>query len=202
MKGVKQQMKMSRIVNVAFGLVIGVALATSSAVSQDKVPTDHAYVGAKKCMPCHMSPAKGAQYKQWMGTKHAQAYKTLGTDEAKAAAKKMGIDDPQKSPKCLQCHVTGYHAPDSLKTEKYAMADGVTCESCHGPGSDYWKMPVMMGIAKGSMKAADYGLEMPTEETCMQCHLNTDKNPFSKKEFDFAAMKAKISHPNPQKAGK
>ena len=71
----------------------------------------------------------------------------------------------------------------------------MSCEACHGPGGDYWKMDVM----KDKAKATAAGLVMPTEATCKGCH-NPESPTF--KSFDFAAMSAKIAHPNPQKAAK
>lgn len=185
------------------GILVALLLvvAASFAFGQDKKEEKtFAYVGAKKCMPCHMNPKKGAQYKQWQTTKHSKAYETLGTDEAKAVAKKAGLEgDPQKSDECLKCHVTGYEAKDDLKTDKYDMTDGVWCETCHGPGSEYWKMPVMMGINKGTMQASDYGLTVkPTKETCVECH--NENNP-THKGFDFETMYKKIAHPFPQSEG-
>ncbi len=169
--------------------VLGLFFITPPATAQDG---EHAYVGAKRCMPCHMSPAKGAQYKQWMGTKHAEAYKTLAADEAKKYS-----DNPQEDPECLRCHVTGYETPDELKTDKYDITEGVGCESCHGPGGDYWKMNIMKEIAAGKADAEEYGLAVdPDPENCKQCH-NEESPTF--KGFDYDEMYPKISHPNPQK---
>ncbi len=158
---------------------------------------EHAYVGAKRCMPCHMAPKTGAQYKQWMGTKHAEAYKTLGTEESQKVAREAGVEgNPQEAAECLTCHVAGYEAPDELKTDKYDMAEGVTCESCHGPGSDYWKMNIMKQIAAGEADPAEYGLVVkPEPETCIQCH-NEDSPTF--KGFDYDEMYPKITHPKPE----
>lgn len=155
----------------------------------------HAYVGADKCKMCHNSPAKGAQYTKWTEMKHAKAFTNLASDEAKKIAAAKGIADPQQADACLRCHVTGHGAPATMLTDKYKKEDGVTCEACHGPGGDYWKMETM----KDQAKAVAAGLVMPTEETCKTCH-NADSPTF--KGFDFATMKAKIAHPNPQKAAK
>jgi hypothetical protein len=54
------------------------------------------YIGAAKCKMCHNSSKKGAQFKAWSSSKHANAYATLATPEAKSIAKEKGIDDPQK----------------------------------------------------------------------------------------------------------
>lgn len=157
-------------------------------------PPAHAYVGAEKCKMCHNSPAKGAQYAKWAESKHARAYHTLASEEAKKLASAKGIADPQKAPECLKCHVTGYAAPADKLTDKYKAEEGVGCESCHGPGGDYWKMEVM----KDQAKAIAAGMQIPDEKICTGCH--NPESP-SYKPFDFAVFSAKIAHPNPQKAG-
>ena len=171
----------------ATGVLLVLALA-----SPVRAEGTHKFVGAEKCKMCHNSPAKGAQFTKWSESKHAQAYATLGTDAAKKLAEAKGIADPQKSDQCLKCHVTGHGAPAEMLTDKYKKEDGVACESCHGPGGDYWSMAVM----KDTAKAAAAGLVMPTEATCKGCH--NPESP-SYKEFNFAEAKAKIAHPNPQK---
>ena len=155
----------------------------------------HSYVGAEKCKMCHNSATKGAQFTKWSESAHAKAYATLASEESKKIAAAKGIADPQKADECLRCHVAGHGAPADKLTDKYKAQDGVSCEACHGPGGDYWKMDVM----KDRAKAIAAGMVMPTEATCKGCH-NAESPTF--KSFDFAAMSAKIAHPNPQKAAK
>lgn len=181
--------------NGSFGRLatgIGVTLSLAAWGGARAQAPAHAYVGAEKCKICHSAPAKGAQYAKWSESKHAKAYAMLGSDEAKKIAAAKGIADPQKAPECLRCHVTGSGAPAEKLTEKYKIQDGVECESCHGPGSDYWKIEVM----KVRAKAVGAGLVIPTEETCKGCH-NAESPTF--KGFDFAAMHAQIAHLNPAK---
>ena len=68
--------------------------------------------------------------------------------------------------KCKMCHKVE-HA--SWETTKHATVDPkAECETCHGNGGDYWKMPVM----KDPAKAAAAGLiSKPPKETCIAtCH--------------------------------
>lgn len=191
---------MRRVLKSGLYLVMACAVFVSMTFAQEPNPP-HEYVGSKTCMPCHMSPAKGAQYKQWMGTKHAEAYKTLGTEESKKVAEEAGVEgDPQEASECLTCHVTGYEAADSLKIRKYDMTEGVGCETCHGPGGDYWTMVVMKKIDAGELEPEPYGLvTVPDAENCKQCH-NEESPTF--KGFDYDEMYPKIAHPNPQKEEK
>ena len=94
-------------------------------------------VGTKKCAMCHKKDDKGNQYGKWQSMGHSHAYELLGTEEAKAVGAKLGIDNPQASGACLKCHSTAYYFTEELQSEAVALEDGVSCESCHGPGADY-----------------------------------------------------------------
>ena len=151
----------------------------------------HKYVGVDKCKTCHKLAKYGDQLGIWAKSKHAHAYETLAGEEALAVGKKMGIENPQKSEKCLTCHVTAFAVADSMKAATLTMAEGVGCESCHGPGADYMKMSVM----KDREKAIAAGLLIPNEKTCLTCH--NEKSP-TYKPFDFAKREKEIAHPIPK----
>lgn len=155
---------------------------------------DPQYIGATRCRTCHRTEKSGNQFTIWEESAHSKAFATLATDAAKALAKEKGIDDPQTSVECLQCHVTGYNAPAAQLGDKYDKAEGVTCESCHGPGENYYKKATMEGITKGEIDPATVGLITPEEALCRTCH--NEKSP-SFKGFDFDKFKAKIAHPIP-----
>jgi cytochrome c554/c'-like protein len=171
----------------------GVASGEEAPAAAAKAP--HQYVGAKKCKMCHNAEKGGAQFKIWSESKHAQAYLTLAGDKAKEIAKAKGIEDPQKSEQCLECHQTGFGEPADHFAATFVATDGVQCETCHGAGKDYIKMKTMKGLRDGSLKADEYGLVMPTKETCVKCH--NEKSP-SFKSFDWAADSTKIAHGIPK----
>jgi RecJ-like exonuclease len=179
---------------LAFALAFMMAVTMTFAQTTDSASGGgtHKYIGAEKCKLCHSTEKIGAQFKIWEASKHAQAYADLASDTAKAVAKARGIDDPQKAPQCLKCHETGYGQPGSMFEATFNPQDGIQCESCHGPGSDYWKMSTMKGIHEKTVKAEDVGLIMPTKELCVTCH--NQESPFYH-GFDFSADSAKIAHP-------
>ena len=182
------------------GMRLAVAICVLSAVTAVAANAQdapaHKYVGVLKCKTCHNSEAKGAQYTKWTKMKHASAFTDLASDSAKAVAKAKGIADPQKDAACLKCHVTGYGEPAANFAETYKAEDGVTCESCHGAGSDYMKMAVMKAVRAGTTKGADVGLvSKPNADTCKKCH-NADSP--TMKAFDFSADSTKIAHPYPK----
>jgi YVTN family beta-propeller protein len=130
-------------------------------------PKHPVYVGAKVCANCHRGKGMGHQFSRWLTSKHSTAYAVLAKPEAKKIAKLSGIpQEPQESPTCLGCHATGAHAEAWEKDETFFTEDGVQCEKCHGPGSEYTNVAIMMDH-QAAMKA---GLIMPTVRECMGCH--------------------------------
>jgi len=109
-------------------------------------------VGVKKCKMCHNKASTGNQYQKWVDGPHSKALKTLAGKEAKAVAAELGIADPQKSGKCLKCHSTAYYFTEKVQNEKIAVAESVSCESCHGPGKNYKAKSVMQNRAKSIAK--------------------------------------------------
>ena len=148
------------------------------------------YVGANKCKTCHKAEKNGQQFKIWSNTKHAQAYEDLKTENAKKKAKIAGVSDPLKDEKCLSCHSTAYGKKNHGKS--YKIEEGVTCEACHGPGSEYKKTKVM----KDKKSAIAAGLLEATKETCKQCH-KADNPGHEGKFTTFEKEFAKIAHPVP-----
>ncbi|MEJ2104608.1 MAG: cytochrome C554, partial [Ignavibacteriaceae bacterium] len=77
---------------------------------------------------------------------------------------------------------------------KFKVEDGVQCETCHGPGSDYKSMKVM----KDKQEAIKNGLKIydNIEEFCITCH-NAESPTYV--EFNFEESWAKIKHNVPEK---
>ena len=187
---------------LAVGLMLGAALVSASgsfAAERDAAN----YVGPKMCSICHKSEDSGNTYGKWQASPHAKAFELLGTPEAKAAGAKVGVDNPQTSGKCLRCHSTAYNFTESAATEKIKPEDGVTCESCHGPGKKYMAKSTMEDHAK----AIEAGLVYPASKSCEMCH--NDQNPTWKPDryttkdgkkvgFDYEQAYAQIAHSDPK----
>ena len=182
-------------------LIIAVIFITSMVTAGEGGGAKPEYLGVAKCKMCHSSAKKGAPYKKWSASKHARAYNILAGEEAKAVAKKLGVEDPQKSGKCLKCHSTAYVWTESVVASKVKVEEGVGCGSCHGPGSKYKSMSVM----KNHEKAVAAGLTNP-KKACVKCH-NADnptwnaekytKADGTKTGFDYDQASKKIAHDNP-----
>lgn len=198
--------------------LITVALAISGLFffwqSVSSVEEEIKFVGADKCKICHNKAEDGAQYDVWSKANHSQAFTILASTAAKEAGKKLGIDDPQKSPKCLKCHSTIYQWTETpvknidVKkdgTPRLTIEEGVSCESCHGAGSKYQPKKIMEDFA-ASVKS---GMNPNPEKSCVKCHNNESpswKNDRytladgTKVGFDFAQAWEKIKHENPKLA--
>ena len=181
-------------------VVIGIGLVVGTITAEERDAAK--YAGNKTCKMCHKSEEKGNQYGKWEAGPHANAYKLLGTDEAKAVAAKLGIDDPQKSGKCLKCHSTAYNWTESVATDKIAVEEGVACESCHGPGADYKSKSVM----ESREQCIANGMVYPATKSCTMCHNNTSATwkddrytlpDGTKVGFDEKQAYEKIKHPRP-----
>ncbi|MBI3990565.1 MAG: cytochrome C554 [Candidatus Omnitrophica bacterium] len=143
--------------------------------SADEAKVAHQYIGVKKCKMCHMS-----QYKVWEGLKMAKALDTLKAENNTKTKK-----DETQNPECLKCHTTGFSEGGYEVGKTDPDLANVQCESCHGPGSDYFKMDIM----KDKDKAKAAGLIIPDEKQCKTCH-TLEQDP----DFDFAKCSVEIDH--------
>jgi hypothetical protein len=106
---------------------------------------DQTYVGRAKCASCHLK-----ENTAWKKSKHAKAFDDLA-----------GAYKEDKS--CLACHVTGYGEANGYKsaTSKPELT-GVSCEACHGPGSEHAKIGDAM--AKKEKDKSYWTKEVQSEE--------------------------------------
>ena len=149
------------------------------------------YVGVNSCANvCHKTEAQGNMLSVWQSSKHSEAFKTLQTPEADKIAKDKGFCIPaSENPQCLKCHVLGKSIDTAEFTETFDKTQGVQCETCHGPGSEYKKISIM----KDRQKATENGLIIHNdgEAFCVTCH-NTESPTF--KGFSYDEYWAKIKH--------
>lgn len=155
-----------------------------------EAPKQHTFMGTKKCVMCHKGKAKGEIFEKWQTTPHAKAYATLASQESKDLYAKLGkTGDPQKDPACLKCHVTGHGVP-AAHTALLDVNEGVTCEACHGAGTDYGKMNIM----KDKAASVAAGMVEKPEAGCVTCH---NKQSPTYKEFVYADAWKLIEHKTP-----
>lgn len=169
--------------------IIAIIVAATSVFAAERDPAN--YIGVKACGICHKQEENGNALAKWQASAHAKAFETLGTPEAKEVGKKYGVDNPQTSGKCLKCHSTAYNFTESVATEKIKVEEGVSCESCHGPGKKYMAKSTM----EDRQKAIAAGMVYPATESCRLCHNEQSPN---FKGFNEEEMVKKIAHPDPK----
>lgn len=156
------------------------------------------YIGSKKCGMCHKSEKQGSQLDIWQKSKHAIAYETLKTKKSDKIAAEMGYETKAvETDFCLKCHAIGYDLPAERLEKGFDFADGVQCETCHGPGSEYKSMKTMKdreaSVAAGLIVFAD---DAAIEAKCKTCH-NEESPTYT--GFNFAEMYEKVKHNIPEK---
>ena len=160
-------------------------------------PKKPVYVGARVCGGCHTGRAIGNQYSLWLQGAHSRAFAVLARPEGLEIAKISGLrQKPQEAAICLGCHATASTAEDWEKDETFRIEDGVQCEGCHGPGSEYMAEQVMRD-RQAAMRA---GLVMPSERECMNCHAERGSHTAVLRIpiIDLRKGLAQIAHPLPK----
>jgi hypothetical protein len=151
---------MVRIALAGVALTLGLS-ATAAAQATN--------VGRGKCVDCHDHKDE----KDWAltrdgdgkGKQHINAFNQLEDPKAAKFAAALGVDPYDPKSTCVKCHAT------VLRGEP---VDGITCESCHGPGSQY----LVPHQTKGAYQQA-VGLGMKDvvkkpqawARDCLTCHV-------------------------------
>jgi hypothetical protein len=153
------------------------------------------YTSERDCSRCHKKALIGNQTKVWKKTKHAKAFESLKSEDALKIAKERGMTTPpHESEECLRCHATAQGLkPEQIEKIPLRLKDGVQCESCHGPGSEYKGNEIMSDHDKSV--AAGMWEPGKDEKICTKCH-NKDSPSF--KDFDYEKRKEEIAHPIPE----
>ena len=97
----------------------------------------------------------------------------------------MGIASAIKSTECLNCHSTLAVGPagQDLKGQEYTAAEGISCNSCHGPSQKYREPHSKEGWIDGERAKGDHDALLKTwglydtlpvferASRCTSCHL-------------------------------
>jgi hypothetical protein len=178
------------------GLIL-LVVATSrplSAQTPEPIPTPLRTIGTGSCAAaaCHggrREPLglKGSEYTFWATyDPHRKGYSILFDERSKRIERNYrglaSIDaaEPESDATCLSCHVRQKFEPKDVKREEYLLADGVGCESCHGP-AERWLVPHTEAGWKGlsdRQKQEQFGLVNTKDLTtrismCANCHLGS-----------------------------
>ncbi|WP_432768455.1 MAG: hypothetical protein HEQ22_13915 [Sphingopyxis sp.] len=126
-------------------LALGLALLAFAAPARSQDEAGGRFLGVASCAgsTCHgRMEGDGTVVRQdelmrWQepstpGGAHSRAWAVLGNSRSQFIARNLGIGDPARAPMCLGCH------SDAAASRGTApLADGVSCESCHGPAGSW-----------------------------------------------------------------
>jgi hypothetical protein len=163
--------------------------ARAASVGSSPLPyqSDGKHLGVATCASsvCHGSvvPASGHdvrldEFVTWSHSdKHSQAYGALSSEKGKAISARLGIGDARTDNTCLGCHAD--NVPVQRRGPGFSIADGVSCEACHG-GANAW---LASHHTRGASHTENLARGMyPTDKLgdrarlCMSCHIgNEDK---------------------------
>ena len=107
---------------------------------------------------------------------HSRAYAALAGRRGQQIADSLGLGRATQAPACLGCHAT--FAPASQRGDRFVLAEGVGCESCHGPSgkwlAEHYARPAThaSNVASGLVP-----LENPQvrANVCLDCHYGSTK---------------------------
>ncbi|MHC4441722.1 MAG: multiheme c-type cytochrome [Planctomycetota bacterium] len=202
------------------------AQEASKSKAKTKAKSKFQYVGSDACKKCHIKQYRSwektkmantfevlrpnSQLKE--NTKKGITAKRIAEIKEHKKKGKPPIDpekDYTKDKTCLPCHTVGFG-----KTGGYIIADpkdknykkvvkeaknreGVGCESCHGPGSEYVKIFKEIQKSKRKYNPEELhkaGMIKIDEKNCIECH--NEKSTLMEKghKFDYKKQKDKGTH--------
>jgi hypothetical protein len=144
-----------------------------------------ALLGVAGCTPagCHNGNAegkvKGSEYGVWINRdRHARAYEVLFEPRSRQmVTDRYGPEakSPSETALCLKCHAADPALPHG---PGFSIADGVGCESCHGP-AEKWReehyrwpkdKPLAEKLALGMRDTKDLAERV---QLCVSCHVGS-----------------------------
>jgi len=173
------------------GLAAGPRRGHSAEPAKSAAAEPNAYRGSRSCQRCHNITDPGGvqaenrgfvrmnEFATWRAKdKHSIAYDKLSSPRGLVMARKLGIDIGNRESGCLGCHSATPTESDELnKGGLFDPKEGVSCENCHGPSSN-WAEPHSYKEFR-SRSAADrekiglIDLRSPTRQAgqCLSCHV-------------------------------
>ncbi len=167
-------MEALRKVLVLFALGIGLTLGADPAKytgpGSCAAPACHGGVQARSTTNVLQN-----EYSTWViQDKHSRAFAVLSNPTSVRIAKILGLPGAATATRCLACHSLNPEAAERART--FGTSDGVSCESCHGPASN-WLGPhtTKEWTHQQSVAAGMHDLRDLTKrsEQCLTCHLGT-----------------------------
>lgn len=165
-------------------------------IVKEKGPPQPGWTTVAQCFLCHRETSKGQPVTDFVSLKevdiwtekdkHKQAFEVLKSDDSKRMGGLLGLQDVSKEGRCLSCHAPAASTPE---VDAEAIAEGVSCVSCHGAYSDWVTAHHGLGNRKvqeewirktGREKQKDYGMNDLRDpavraQVCASCHVGDAK---------------------------
>lgn len=120
--------------------------------------------------------------------KHSLAYCTLQGPLAQRMGKLLGYEDVTQAKACLACHAphADLRSADPRTAPNFKLAEGVTCEDCHGASRGWHRLHVLKDKWRGLTPAEkkSHGMNdlrdpKTRAEVCLNCHVgNAEQGQF------------------------
>jgi Cytochrome c554 and c-prime len=143
---------------------------------------DARYVGPGSCsaVACHggIAPRMSTkvlqnEYSTWVTEdQHARAFTVLTQPVARQMTYILKIGPAERAPKCLICHALSVEP--AHRAREFDISEGVSCESCHGPASNWLGPHIQAGAKHAEMVRLgliDNKNLATRSEVCLSCHL-------------------------------
>ena len=161
-------------------LVLAASFLTAIGLAAD--PPKYTGPGSCSSPSCHgavqprsTTSVQQNEYSTWViQDKHAQAFAVLSNPTSVRIAKILGLSSAASAPRCLACH--SLNPPAADRARMFDTSDGVGCESCHGPASNWlgphttreWSHQQSVDVGMHDLR----DLSNRTQQ-CLTCHLGT-----------------------------
>jgi hypothetical protein len=166
-------------------LILAILFRPAEAVATLQASGSHVGVASCSGSTCHgRSEATGKIVRQdelliWQDEAspsgaHSRAFRVLSNPRSKAIAQRLGIGEATSAPMCLGCHATP--APAGGRGGRFQVSDGVGCEGCHGPASNWLSSHYAVGASHSANVARGMvPLEIPRARAsaCLDCHFGS-----------------------------
>jgi hypothetical protein len=162
--------------------------AAQEAAAQSNRDGAHRYVGVAGCAAaaCHGGNGppgtRGSEYSTWAGyDRHPNAFAVLYEERSDRMARALKRDPKAKAittEECLKCHATNEGRTQG-QGDRFVLADGVGCESCHGPAGDWVTTHYLPGFRdRPAAEKERLGLRNTKDLTaraqlCTECHVGS-----------------------------
>jgi hypothetical protein len=143
-------------------------------------------VGSCSAAACHNAPPsaepKRSEYALWASRDpHSRAYAVLYEPRSQQIQKRRLTATPaHEDPLCLKCHVSQNYQVET-QNPRYDLADGVQCESCHGP-AEAWLVPhtrpgwaKLTDAEKRSLGFRPLKNLQERAKSCLECHVGSPR---------------------------